>query len=495
MNVKPARGDVFLHKKPYDVATDVGKQAFHVYMFEQIAMGRVEAIARLLQGGIPVSIRDGFDLNETTLHWAASFNNVEVAKLLLLNGIDVNVTNVDGQTPLFFACKAMNIDMLLLLLLEGANVTSMDVKGKVPKDWMPKENENMMMLLDNPPSPTFDLRNAFLASEELAAAAAAANALAVAEEEGEGGVGYLPEEDADHDDDEDDEYHLFRSLDAEDAADKDPLLVLWPPAQRQVRRGLAPFVMHSAESLLICVASETMDVFPLLSWSGLMDALDRFNLVPQVKRATIASSANAKIRICVDQNICPGRHRYELQVTAERTYLAASDNVGLLYGIYSLIQLVQLHSQIKVYGDGVTAVEVPPVCLTDWPDMPQRAVMWSYRNGAQAAFAQMRENIELFSRLRLNVLLLVIDAASVEEYTQQVDKDAKQRELSSGMMENDKNENSTIGGVSVATTTATIGTEEMEHEPPTSISALDEICTNLCVELVPTIIINTVFER
>ena len=384
----------------------------------------------------------------------------------------------------------MNIDMLLLLLLEGANVTSMDTKGKIPKDWMPKENDNMTMLLDNPPSPTFVLRNAFLASEELAAA----SVLSCEEEEGDGDVGYVLEDDADNDDDEEDEYHLFRSLDAEDGADKDPLLVLWPPAQRQVRRGLVPFVMHSAESLLICVASETMDVFPLLSWSGLMDALDRFNLVPQVKRATIASSANAKIRICVDQNICPGRHRYELQVTAERTYLAASDNVGLLYGIYSFIQLVQLHSQIKVYGDGVTAVEVPPVCLTDWPDMPQRAVMWSYRHGAQAAFAQMRENVELFSRLRLNVLLLVIDASTVEEYTQ-ADKDAKQRELSSGLLENDKNENSTVGGMSVATATATVGSEEMEHEPPTAISALDEICTNLCVELVPTIIINSVFER
>jgi hypothetical protein len=70
--------------------------------------------------------------------------------------------------------------------------------------------------------------------------------------------------------------------DADADAAKSPLLVLWPPAQRQVRSGLEPFVMHSAESLLICVASESVDVFPLLSWSGLVDALDRFNLVAQV---------------------------------------------------------------------------------------------------------------------------------------------------------------------------------------------------------------------
>ena len=277
LNVKPAKGDVFLDKRPYDVATDTAKQAFHVYMFEQIAMGRVETIGRLLLGGIPVSIRDGFDLDETTLHWATSFNNLEVAKVLILNGIDVNVTNAAGQTPLHFACKAMNIEMTLMLLSEGASPTAVDDKGKLPADWMPVPNEDMSSLLNNPPTPTMVLRNTFLASEALAAITA------LGEDEG-GDVGYLLEggERVEGDHEEDDEYAVFRSTDAEEAT-KDPMLVLWPPAQRQVRCGLEPFVMHSAESVLICVASETMDVFPLLSWSGLLDALERFNLAPQVR--------------------------------------------------------------------------------------------------------------------------------------------------------------------------------------------------------------------
>ena len=284
---------MFLNKRPYDVATDAAKQAFHVYMFEQIAMGRVETIGRLLHGGIPVSIRDGFDLDETTLHWATSFNNLEVAKVLILNGIDVNVTNAAGQTPLHYACKAMNVEMTLVLLLEGASVTAMDDKGKMPIDWMPKANDDMTSLLNNPPSPTMVLRNAFLASEALAAITA------LGEDNGDD-VGYLLEEEFEgqvgqeghegHDDD--DEYIAFRSTDAFEEATKDPLLVLWPPAQRQVRCGLEPFVMHSAESVLICVASETMDVFPLLSWSGLMDALDRFNLAPQVSSSVISHQSS-----------------------------------------------------------------------------------------------------------------------------------------------------------------------------------------------------------
>jgi hypothetical protein len=272
LTVKPTRGDVFLNKRPYDVATDAAKQAFHVYMFEQIAMGRVETIARLLRGGVPVTIRDGFQLDESALHWAASFNNTDVAQLLLLHGADASVANLQGETPLHSACKALNVGLAGMLLLEGASPAAADSHGKAPQDWMPKPHPELEQLLANPPAVTAPLRAAYLQrlEEEAAAAAAAAAGAEGDDEDGDG----------DDEDDGDDERFLDRDADA-DAA-KSPLLVLWPPAQRQVRSGLEPFVMHSAESLLICVASESVDVFPLLSWSGLVDALDRFNLVAQV---------------------------------------------------------------------------------------------------------------------------------------------------------------------------------------------------------------------
>ena len=56
MTIRPLQGEVFIDRRPYDVATESAKQAFHVYMFEQIAMGKSEAIERLLQGGVPVTI-------------------------------------------------------------------------------------------------------------------------------------------------------------------------------------------------------------------------------------------------------------------------------------------------------------------------------------------------------------------------------------------------------------------------------------------------------
>lgn len=48
LDAAPQIGTIFLNKRPYDVAVESAKQAFHVYMFEQIAMGRVESISRLV---------------------------------------------------------------------------------------------------------------------------------------------------------------------------------------------------------------------------------------------------------------------------------------------------------------------------------------------------------------------------------------------------------------------------------------------------------------
>ena len=46
LDIYPSTGTVFMNKRPYDVVAESAKQVFHVYMFEQIAMGRVESINR-----------------------------------------------------------------------------------------------------------------------------------------------------------------------------------------------------------------------------------------------------------------------------------------------------------------------------------------------------------------------------------------------------------------------------------------------------------------
>ena len=70
-------------KRAYDLANELSKQAFHVYMFEKVAMGEISSIALLLNSGIPISITDNSKVNDSLLHWACSFNNPVTAKILI----------------------------------------------------------------------------------------------------------------------------------------------------------------------------------------------------------------------------------------------------------------------------------------------------------------------------------------------------------------------------------------------------------------------------
>ena len=405
--------------------------------------------------GIPVDVLDGSKTNDSTLHWACSFGHVDVAKVLISHGFDVNIVNADGQTSLHIAAKNLNYELVELLLLEGANPDFSDISGKTALESLPKENEQIQAILKNPPTPTRIYRNEYenINASLLQNAALTASRDSIEEEalrEQYESKKNIVTEDFDE---EDDETH--------DSAD--PLLVFWPPTQRQVRRKLPPLVLSNAETMLICVASIDIDIFPLLTWSGLMDVLDRFGLIAQAKR----SSPGAKIRLCVDKNICPGRHKYEIQIGPDQACLTASDSTGLLYAVYSFVQLLQLHSDIAV-RDGVTYVNVPSITIRDWPDVDNRAVLWSYRTTARTSASGMKETIELLSRLRINMIFLVVDPEGQDD-------DVLPAPI------NDIKPTGTSDSKATPSDNST-----------TRIYAIDEICRRHCVELVPTIVLNSI---
>lgn len=105
---------------------------------------------------------------------------------------------------------------------------------------------------------------------------------------------------------------------------------------------------------------------------------------------------------------CEGRHSYRLSIEHESIIIIASDPSGLLYGLYALVQLLQLHCEVNMDGS-TTVVYVPPIILHDFPDVPNRAILWSYRKNCCMNLATMKSHIDLFSILRINRLLLVID--------------------------------------------------------------------------------------
>jgi ankyrin repeat protein len=69
---------------------------------------------------------------DTPLHWAEAGTPIEVIRLLVKAGANVNATNALGQTPLHNAAKNGCSEMLFFLIENGANATAKDIHGFTP---------------------------------------------------------------------------------------------------------------------------------------------------------------------------------------------------------------------------------------------------------------------------------------------------------------------------------------------------------------------------
>ena len=110
--------------------------------------GEVDAVARMLDDGLPVDIRDvGGD---TALHNAAEYNHSDVAQILLLKGANPNKRDVNGRTPLHYAARFNSTDVIKLLLQHGANWDLCNNEGYTPgeiaRQWNHKKAERVLEL-------------------------------------------------------------------------------------------------------------------------------------------------------------------------------------------------------------------------------------------------------------------------------------------------------------------------------------------------------------
>jgi hypothetical protein len=91
--------------------------------------GRTTSVKRLLSiRNINVNVKDDVH-GSTPLHYAAVNGHVEIARLLLQNGADVNVKSDDGFTPLHDAAFNGHVDILHLLVENGADLEAQDSDG------------------------------------------------------------------------------------------------------------------------------------------------------------------------------------------------------------------------------------------------------------------------------------------------------------------------------------------------------------------------------
>lgn len=98
-------------------------------------LGDVTKVEGFIEKGVDVNIARG-PKDDTPLHYAVKSRSgsVDVIKLLVDSGADVNARNTSGDTPLHYAAKYDRKDIFQLLVSKGADVVIKNDRGRTPKD-------------------------------------------------------------------------------------------------------------------------------------------------------------------------------------------------------------------------------------------------------------------------------------------------------------------------------------------------------------------------
>lgn len=96
--------------------------------------GKEEVARYLVLKGADVNLPSKNGFNVFPLHSAVAGNFVNISKMLIESGAEVNIIQQSGLTPLHSAAQNGNIELIILLLEKGANVTTRMEGGKLAAD-------------------------------------------------------------------------------------------------------------------------------------------------------------------------------------------------------------------------------------------------------------------------------------------------------------------------------------------------------------------------
>ena len=107
-------------------------------------------VSDLIALGANVDWRDEENYNFTPLHVAAEYGSVELARILIDAGANVNVQNEWDSTPLHVAASRGKVEISRMLIGAGADVDAQDEVGWTPLHWAAwnGEIESVRMLID-----------------------------------------------------------------------------------------------------------------------------------------------------------------------------------------------------------------------------------------------------------------------------------------------------------------------------------------------------------
>lgn len=119
-----------LNQTAYQTATSEDiRAAFVQELLQATAHSNLGRVCQMLSSGVHVDSVDGPKTGNTALHWAATFGNEDIVRILCESGATVNVANAKGETPLHDAVKRGDNEIVRRLLLHGADASRKDRNG------------------------------------------------------------------------------------------------------------------------------------------------------------------------------------------------------------------------------------------------------------------------------------------------------------------------------------------------------------------------------
>ncbi|MEP0265149.1 ankyrin repeat domain-containing protein [Dokdonia sp.] len=95
--------------------------------FGTIIRGEIDLLKLELEKGIDVNQKDEF--GNTALHIACDEGYINIVKLLLKYPVNINTKGLHDYTPLLYAISNRNTDLVVLLLKHKANINCQDDEG------------------------------------------------------------------------------------------------------------------------------------------------------------------------------------------------------------------------------------------------------------------------------------------------------------------------------------------------------------------------------
>ncbi len=126
------------------------KQAEMIIQEIESNVPNLNLVSDLIVLGANVNWQDEDNYNLTPLHWAALNGSVEIARMLIDAGADVNVQTNGGRTPLHWAARRGEVEIARMLIDAGADVNVQDEWGKTSLHYAAEyeQIEVIKMLLD-----------------------------------------------------------------------------------------------------------------------------------------------------------------------------------------------------------------------------------------------------------------------------------------------------------------------------------------------------------